>query len=169
MTHAVLFGAGIALASLLIAIVRNWQAGAPDPVGRVGPPKLLMALPIIVGTAFAARASWGLLTDKDVQWLIILAPGAAAIVLFLPALFRSDVFVSEGQISGPASLVGPFTWYGRNTIPVSDITTVGNARFGYTFAEGADGRRVYIGNSYRGASGLIASLEAGRTATSVER
>jgi len=164
MTHAIFFGLGVSLTIILSGLYRNWLAGRvePGPVECVGPPKVITAIPIIVGSFFAGRALWGIVTEGVAQWILIFVFGAALIVPFLPMLFRSDVFVRDGQVSGPASLVGPFTWYKRTTFQLSDVSTVGNAPYDYSYVESTDGRRIYIHNSYRGANGLIAGLDVSR-------
>lgn len=164
MTHAIVFGGAIAFASLLLTILRSWQINAPEPSDRAVPPKVIFAIPVVIGALFAARACWGFFADNDVQWLVIFALGAAAVVLFLPALTRSEVFVSDGRVSGPASLIGPFTWYRRNTIRISDIRATGSARYDFTYFESGDGRRVYVGNSYPGARSIIDTLNSARAA-----
>ena len=120
------------------------------------------------GLFFAGRATWDSLTDEDVRWLIILGPGAVAIALFLPALFRSDAVIADGKLSGPGSLVGPLPWYNRNTIRLSNIRFIGAAPYDYTFAEAHDGSRVYIVGNCPGSAALIERLKAAAEAPNAQ-
>lgn len=123
-----------------------------------------MALTITLGVLFAARASWGFLSDRDLQWLFPLVFGVLLIVLSLPSLVSGDVMIADGKLTGPASVIGPLTWYSRNTIQLDDLTRTGVAPYGYTYFESTDGRRVYIANSYRGAPELIDRINSFRSA-----
>jgi len=88
MTHAIVFGFGIALAGMLTAFYRNWQVSSSEPRDQRGIPKLLATLPVLVGLFFAVASGHGYLSDRDPHWLITFFPGVALVAFFAPLLFK---------------------------------------------------------------------------------
>jgi hypothetical protein len=165
MLHGMLFGVAVALALLGSSLYRFWlvQRASPSVVSRASFPTIFAAMPVVFGAVLAARSTWGLVQERDTVWAILFLAGFIVLLLFLPLLFRSEVSVANGYLTGPARTFGPFIWFNRNSIRLADIEAVGTTRTGYTYYQARDGSRVYVSTGYPGSSAFIAALNEARS------